>query len=88
MVPEFHHILKYANIFLASNLMYLVLAEVNSSVNFVYLATSSRFRQELRRLLLRCKVQGVTAESAMRLYDIMTRAKRHRILEPSDDVLS
>ena len=77
MVPELHHIRKYASIFMAIHPTYLVLAEVNSSVNFfVYLARSSRFRQELRRLLLRCKVQCVRVESAMRLNDTMTtRAK-------------
>ena len=35
MVPEFHDIRKYANIFLTSHPTYLVLAEANSSVNFL-----------------------------------------------------
>ena len=56
LVPDFLPSRRYANIFLASHLMYLVLAEVNSSVNFfVYLAMSSRFRQELRSLFRLCK---------------------------------
>ena len=48
LVPDFLPSRRYANIFLVSHLMYLVLAQANSSVNFfVYLAMSSRFRQEL-----------------------------------------
>ena len=88
MVPEFHHILKYANIFLASNLMYLVLAEVNSSVNFfVYLARSSRFRQELRCLLRLPTIRSVRAESARRLKETtLTTAVAHSISEPSSGV--
>ena len=64
MVPDFLPSRKYANIFLASHLMYLVLAEVNSSVNFfVYLARSSRFRQELRGLLRLRPTQSAKAEA-------------------------
>ena len=47
---------------------------------------SSRFRQELRCLLLRCKVQCVTAESAMRHND-QSKVTQNKILEPSDGVL-
>ena len=87
MVPEFLHTRKYANIFLASHLMYLVLAQANSSVNFfVYLARSSRFRQELRGLLHRYGIKWVNTESARTLQDTtMSTAKEHSISEVSRD---
>ena len=87
LVPEFLHTRKYANIFLASHLMYLVLAQANSSVNFfVYLARSSRFRQELRGLLHRYGAKWVNTESARTLQDtITTTAKEHSISEVSRD---
>ena len=80
LVPEFLHTRKYANIFLASHLMYLVLAQANSSVNFfVYLARSSRFRQELRQLLRRVGIR-VKTESSDRLSDTaVTTAKERNI---------
>ena len=80
LVPEFLHTRKYANIFLASHLMYLVLAQANSSVNFfVYLARSSRFRQELRQLLRRVGIR-VKTESSERLSDTaVTTAKERSI---------
>ena len=57
LVPDFLHTRRYANIFLASHLMYLVLAQANSSVNFfVYVARSSRFRQELHGLF---RISGI-----------------------------
>ena len=88
LVPDFLPSRKYANIFLASNLMYLVLAEVNSSVNFfVYLARSSRFKQELRGLLRLPTIRSVSAESARRLKETtLTTAVAHSISEPSSGV--
>lgn len=80
LVPEFVANRRYANIFLASHLMYLVLAQANSSVNFfVYLARSSRFRQELRHLLRRVGIR-VKTESSERLSDTaVTTAKERSI---------
>ena len=88
LVPEFLHTRRYANIFLASNLTFLVLAEVNSSVNFfVYLARSSRFRQELRCMLRLPTIRSVRAESARRLKETtLTTAVAHSISEPSSGV--
>ncbi|XP_076450092.1 uncharacterized protein LOC143286416 [Babylonia areolata] len=52
LLPSFHHTRRFANIFLASHLAYLVLAMLNSSVNFfVYLSRSSRFRAHLAAIL-------------------------------------
>ena len=84
LVPNFLPSRKYANIFLASHLMYLVLTQVNSSVNFfVYLARSSRFRQELRHLLRRVGIR-VKTESSGRLSDTaVTTAKERSISELS-----
>nr|KAG5693116.1 hypothetical protein BaRGS_014066 [Batillaria attramentaria] len=54
-VPGFLPSERFANIFLASHLLYLVLAMFNSSVYFfIYVTRSSRFRLELYRLF-RCK---------------------------------
>ena len=79
LVLDFNHTQKYANIFVASHLMYLVIAQANSSVNFyVYLFRSSRFRQELHSLLRLCKIQCGKPPGARRLCDTtMTAAKRH-----------
>ena len=87
LVPDFLHTRKYANIFLASHLFYLVLAQANSSVNFfVYLARSSRFRQELRGLLHRYGIKWVNTESSRTLQDATTTmAKEHSISEVSRD---
>ena len=88
LVPDFLPSRKYANIFLASHLSYLVLAEVNSSVNFfVYLARSSRFRQELHRLLRLRQIQQAIAEGSHRLTDTaMTTADGPSISETSSGV--
>ena len=88
LVPEFLHTRRYANIFLASNLTFLVLAQMNSSVNFfVYLARSSRFRQELRGLFRLPTLRSVRAESAQRLKETtLTTAVAHSISEPSSGV--
>ncbi|KAL8618733.1 hypothetical protein ACOMHN_015144 [Nucella lapillus] len=60
LVPEFRHTRRYANIFLASHLMYLILAMANSSINFfVYVTMSSRFRAQLATMGC-CR--GVTSE--------------------------
>ena len=79
LVLDFNHTQKYANIFVASHLMYLVIAQANSSVNFyVYLFRSSRFRQELHSLLRLCKIQCGKPPGTRRLCDTtMTAAKRH-----------
>ena len=88
LVTEFHPTRRYANVFLASHLMYLVLAEANSSVNFfVYLARSSRFRQELRSLLRVYRIKWIKAGSAARLNDTTgTMALGHSISESSSGV--
>ena len=88
LVSDFLPSGNYANIYLASNLMSLLLAEVNSSVNFfVYLARSSRFRQELRGLLRLPTIRSVRAESARRLKETtLTTAVAHSISEPSSGV--
>ena len=87
LVPEFVANRRYANIFLASHLLSLILGQVNSSVNFfVYLARSSRFRQELRRLLDRYGIKWVNTESSRTLQEtITTTAKEHSISEVSRD---
>ena len=83
LVPEFVANRRYANIFLASHLLSLILGQVNSSVNFfVYLARSSRFRQELRGLLDRYGMKWVNTESSRTLQDTTTTtAKEHSISE-------
>ena len=88
MVPDFLPSGKFANIFLASHFMSLVLAQANSSVNFfVYLARSSRFSQELRGLLRLRKMPGAKAEGAGSLKDTsMTTAVVHSISEPPTGV--
>ena len=88
LVPDFLPSRKYANIFLASHLSSLLLAEVNSSVNFfVYLARSSRFRQELHRLLRLRQIQRAKAEGSRRLTDTaMTTAEGPSISETSSGV--
>ena len=88
LVPDFLPSRRYANIFLASHLMYLVLAEVNSSVNFfVYLARSTRYRRELRSLLRFCGIQWASAEGSGRLYDTtMTTAEGHSTSQASSGV--
>ena len=87
LVPEFVANRRYANIFLASHLLSLILGQLNSSVNFfVYLARSSRFRQELRGLLHRYGIKWVNTESARTLQDTTTTtAKEHSISEVSRD---
>ena len=87
LVAEFFHTRRYANIFLASHLFYLVVAQANSSVNFfVYLARSSRFRQELHRLLLRVGIR-VKTESSERLSETaVTTAKERSISELSPGI--
>ena len=87
LVPEFVANRRYANIFLASDLSSLILGQVNSSVNFfVYLARSSRFRQELRGLLDRYGIKWVNTESSRTLQDTTTTtAKEHSISEVSRD---
>ena len=87
LVPEFVANRRYANIFLASHLLSLILGQVNSSVNFfVYLARSSRFRQELRGLLDRYGIKWVNTESSRTLQDTTTTtAKEHSISEVSRD---
>ena len=87
LVPEFVANRRYANIFLASHLLSLILGQLNSSVNFfVYLARSSRFRQELRGLLHRYGIKWVNTESSRTLQDTtMTTAKEHSISEVSRD---
>ena len=87
LVPEFVANRRYANIFLASHLLSLILGQLNSSVNFfVYLARSSRFRQELRGLLDRYGIKWVNTESARTLQDTTTTtAKEHSISEVSPD---
>ena len=88
LVPDFLPSRKYANIFLASHLSSLVLAEVNSSVNFfVYLARSSRFRQVLNRLLRLRQIPRAKAEGSHRLTDTaMTTADGPSIAETSSGV--
>ena len=89
LVPEFRHTNRYAIIFVATHFMYLVLAQANSSVNFfVYLARSSRFRQELRRLLRLGRRQSLTAGGTRRIDDTMTTDKGHSISEQSGAVLA
>ena len=87
LVPEFVANRIYANIFLASHLLSLILGQLNSSVNFfVYLARSSRFRQELRGLLHRYGIKWVNTESSRTLQDTTTTtAKEHSISEVSRD---
>ena len=87
LVPEFVANRRYANIFLASHLLSLILGQANSSVNFfVYLARSSRFRQELRGLLHRCAIKWVNIESSRTLQDTTTStAKENSISEVSRD---
>ncbi|KAL8568173.1 hypothetical protein ACOMHN_027696 [Nucella lapillus] len=52
LVPDFRLNRRYANIFLASHLMYMILAMANSSINFfVYVTMSSRFRAHLVAML-------------------------------------
>nr|KAG5712161.1 hypothetical protein BaRGS_014511 [Batillaria attramentaria] len=63
-VPGFLPSDRFANIFLASHLLYLMLAMFNSSVNFfIYVSRSSRYRKELRRLFL-CGRQDGRFESS------------------------
>ena len=89
LVPEFRHTNRYAIIFVASHFMYLVLAQANSSVNFfVYLARSSRFRQELRRLIRLGRRQSLAAGGTRRVDDTMTTDKGHSISEQSGAVLA
>ena len=84
MVRDFLPSGKYANIFLASHFMSLVLAQVNSSVNFfVYLARSSRFRQELRGLLRRYGICLKTKPVERFTDTTMTTANEHSISEAS-----
>ena len=87
LVPEFVANRRYANIFLASHLLSLIFGQLNSSVNFfVYLARSSRFRQELRGLLDRYGIKWVNTESSRTLQDtITTTSKEHSISEVSRD---
>ena len=83
LVPDFLSSGRYANIFLLSHLSELVLAEVNSSVNFfVYLARSSRFRQELRGLHRLCGIRRAKAEGSQRFSDASVSTERgHSISE-------
>ncbi|KAL8568174.1 hypothetical protein ACOMHN_027697 [Nucella lapillus] len=63
LVPEFRHTRRYANIFLASHLMYLILAMANSSINFfVYVTMSSRFRTHLVAMLRCCNFMASRSE--------------------------
>ena len=83
LVPDFLPSGRYANIFLLSHLSELVLAEVNSSVNFfVYLARSSRYRQELCGLLRLCGTRRAKAEGSQRFSDASVSTDRgHSISE-------
>ena len=84
LVPEFVANRRYANIFLASDLSSLILGQVNSSVNFfVYLARSSRFRQELRGLLRRYGICLKTKPVERFTDTTMTTANEHSISEAS-----